>query len=117
MKSHVRASVAAISISHSLGRKVSSVYSYGDGGYTNINASIQGNRVDGYDYSNGCHFGGSIPSLYHYGEGHHIALKPNREGKYSGYDYGSGHHFDVTVKGTSAELYDYDGSGYHSYST
>ena len=69
MKPHVRAAVAAIALSHSRGRKVSSVFAYGGDGYVNIDVSINGSKVDGYDYSNGCHVGGNLPSLYHYGEG------------------------------------------------
>ena len=29
----------------------------------NIDASTKGTRVDGFDYSNGCHVDGSLPSL------------------------------------------------------
>lgn len=116
MKPHVRAAVAAIALSHASGRKVSSVYSYLDSGYINIDALVSGNRVSGYDYTNSCHVGGNLPSLYHYGEGAHIDFKPKSDGKYGGYDYASSSHFEVTVKGKSADVYDYGESGYFSYS-
>jgi len=116
MKDHVRAAVAAIALAHANRRKVSSVYAYSGGGYRNIDLSISGNRVSGYDYQARCHIDGNIPSLYHYGEGSHIDFKPKGNGKFDGYDYGSRSHFEVTVRGSSADVYDYGGSGYSSYS-
>lgn len=117
MKPHVRAAVAAIALSHSLNKKVSSVYSYTESGYVNIDISISGNTVNGYDYSNSCHIDGQLPGLYHYGESCHIDLKPKTNGKYDGYDYGASCHFEVTVRGTNADVYDFGASGYFSYST
>ena len=116
MKPHVRAAIAAIALSHSTGRKISSVYDYSQSGYVNIDAAVQGNRVDAYDFTNSCNIDGNIPSLYHYGEGSHIDFKLSG-GKYQGYDYGSGSHFEVSVRGKNAELYDYGEGGFFSYST
>lgn len=116
MKSHVRAAVAAIALSHTTGRKVSSIYDYSASQYINIDASVNGSRVDGYDYSNSCHIDGSLPSLYHYGVSGHIDLQPNGGGRYEGYDYSTGSHFEVTIKGNEAEVYDYGASSYFSYS-
>jgi hypothetical protein len=116
MKPNVRAAIAAITLSHSLGRKVSSVYAYSDGGYINIDATVTGDKVDGYDYSSGCHVGGRLPNLYHYGQNAHIDLKSKGQGKYDGYDYGDNCHFEVAVKGNSADIYDYGTGGYFSYS-
>ena len=117
MKPNVRAAVAAIALSHASGQKVSSVYSYSDSGYINIDASVNGNRVEGYDYSNGCHVDGNLPGLYHYGEGSHLDFNAKPGGKYDGYDYSSGSHFEVSVNGNSAEVYDFGASGFFSYST
>lgn len=116
MKPHVRAAVAAIALSHSASRKISSVYDYSQGKNLNIDVAIMGNRVKAYDYSNSCHIDGNIPSLYHYGEGAHIDFKYTG-GKYQGYDYGSGSHFEVSVRGNNADLYDYGESGFFSFST
>ena len=116
MKPHVRAAVAAIALSHTNNRKVSSVYSYSDSAYLNIEASVAGTKVDGYDYGNGCHIGGDIPSLFHYGESSHIDFKAKGGGKFSGYDYGTSSHFDIVISGTSAEIFDYGSSSYFSYS-
>lgn len=117
MKSNVRAAIAAIALSHATGRKVSSVFSYGGEGYISIDASVSGERVDGYDYTNGCYVDGNLPNLYHYGQGAHIDFKPKGNGQYDGYDYGSSCHFDVTVRGTNADVFDYGAGGYFSYST
>ncbi|BAB48059.1 hypothetical protein [Mesorhizobium japonicum] len=117
MKPHVRAAVAAIALSHSSGRNVSSVYSYSELKYVNIDASVQGNVVDAYDYNNSCHIDGTLPSLYHYGQNSHIDLQPQSGGQYDGYDYGSNSHFELTVSGNSAELYDYGEGGFFSFST
>jgi hypothetical protein len=116
MKSNARAAVAAVALSHSRGSKVSSIYSYGGEGYVNIDVSVIGNRAQGYDYTNGCHVSGNLPSLYHYGQNAHIELKPSGEGRYSGYDYGSCCHFEISVRGNSADVYDYGASSYFSYS-
>ncbi|MGH1407076.1 MAG: hypothetical protein ACRBBJ_11020 [Rhodomicrobiaceae bacterium] len=116
MKTHVRAAVAAISLSHFHNKKVNSVYDYGERGYINIDTSTDGIRVIGYDHTNGCHVDGNLPSLFHYGEGSHLDLNPKGDGKYLGYDYGSSFHFEIQVKGTSAEVYDYGSSGFYSYS-
>jgi hypothetical protein len=116
MKDHVRVAMAAIALAYANRRKVSSVYCYSGGGYRDIDASVSGNCVSGYDYQAGCHVDGNIPSLYHYGESSHIDFKPKGDGKFDGYDYGSGSHFEVTVRGSNADVYDYGGSGYSSYS-
>jgi hypothetical protein len=116
MKPHVRAAVAAIALSRSLSRKVASIYSYSDGGYLNIDAAVQGNHVNGYDYSNSCHIDGNLPNVYHYGESSFIDLRPNGN-RYDGYDYGTSSFFEVTVHGTNAEVYDYGATGWFSFST
>src|ERR1700759_4727029 len=98
MKPHVRAAVAGIALSHANNKKISSVYAYG-AGYINIDADVSGDRVNGYDYFNGCHIDGTLPNLYHYGESAHLEFKPKGNGKYDGYDYGSSQHFEITVRG------------------
>jgi hypothetical protein len=116
MKDDVQAAVAAVALAHENHRKISSVFAYSGGGYRSIDVSISGNRVSGYDYQARCHIDGNIPSLYHYGERSHIDFKPKGNGKFDGYDYGSRSHFEVTVRGSSADVYDYGGTGYSSYS-
>lgn len=116
MKEHVRAALAASALAANSGQKISSIYSFSAGGYRMIDASVNDGRLTGYDYTAGCHFDGNLPSLYHYGEGCHLDLKPNGSGKYSGYDYGSGCHFEITVRGNGAEVYDYGAGGLFSYS-
>lgn len=116
MKNNVRAAVAAIAISQSNGRSVSSVYDYSTSGYRNIDVKIVDGRVSAYDYSSSCHIDGNLPSLYHYGESCHLDLQPRGGGKFGGYDYGASCHFEVTVRGNTADVYDYGASSYFSYS-
>jgi hypothetical protein len=116
MKPHVRAAVAAIALSRSLGRTVSSVYSYSDGGYLNIDATVQGDHVIGYDYANNSHIDGNFPNIYHCGESSFIDMNPNGN-RYDGYDYGTSSFFEITVSGSSADLYDYGAAGWFSFSS
>lgn len=117
MKQNVRAAVAAMALGHAGDRNISSVYDYKSGRHVNVSVTVHGDRLDGYDYEKSCHFGGTLPSAYHYGEKAHIELKSKGGGKYSGYDYGERCHFDVTVNGKNAEIYDYGDRGFFSYSS
>ncbi|WFP74526.1 hypothetical protein [Mesorhizobium sp. WSM4906] len=117
MKPHVRAAVAAIALSDFSKRNVTSIYSYAESKYVNVDVTVRGGQVNGYDYSSSCHIDGSLPSLYHYGESCHIDLQPGSNGHYDGYDYGSSSHFEVTVNGSEVEIYDYGVSGFFFFST
>ncbi|WP_141105606.1 hypothetical protein [Rhizobium sp. R635] len=116
MKTHVRASIAAIALADSHGRKVSGVYSYSGEGHVNIEAETYGNQIKAWDYSKGGAIEGNFPDLYHYGESAHIEMRRVRSGRYEGYDYGTGSHFECTVNGSEAEIYDYGASGYFTFS-
>ena len=102
-------------LSHTKGKSVSSLYDYGAGEYLNIAVGVSADRVQGYDYKSGAHFGGTLPSLFHYGESAHIELK-HSNGKYRGYDYGAGSHFEITVRGNSVDLFDFGTGHWFSYS-
>lgn len=116
MKPHVRAAAAAIAAAHSLQRNVSSIYDYSQSTYLNISVSINGNTANGYDYTKSCHVSGTLPNIYHYGVSSHLNLRPDGGGRYTGYDYDSSSHFNVTVNGSSIQVYDYEASSYFSYS-
>lgn len=117
MKLNVRAAVAAAALAHSTGRSISSIYDYGAGGYRMIDARFSGTRLDAYDHTSGCHFDGSLPDLYHYGQSAHVEFKVGSSGRYEGYDYGASCFWEATVRGNSVELYDYGASSYFSYSS
>lgn len=114
MRAHVQAAAAAIAIAHSSGRRVSGVA--GPHGAVNVEVTVRDGRVEGYDYTNGCHIDGNLPNLYHYGQSAHLELKPKEGGKYDGYDYGASCHFEVQVRGRNADVYSYGGGGWSSYS-
>lgn len=80
-----------------------------------MSVSLNGDTVNGYDYTNSCHISGTLPSLYHYGVSAHLQLKPDGRGSYSGYDYHSSCHFSVRVSGSRADVYDYGESSYFAY--
>lgn len=115
MKSHVRAAVAAVALSDCTAKDVHSVYF--DGCWLNIEVEIKKSHVIAYDYTNSCHIDGTLPGLYHYGEGCHIELRRKTMGKYDGFDFKSGSQFEVTVKGRNAEIYDYTAGDWFSFST
>lgn len=116
MKPNVRAAVAAMAIGHNKGIDVSSVYDYRLSRFVKVSVSVSGDKLDGYDYEERCHFGGTLPNAYHYGTRSHIELRSKGDGKYSGYDYDQKKHFEVTVRGSNADVYDYAESSHFSYS-
>jgi hypothetical protein len=116
MQPHVRLAAAAIALSHATGKDVSSVYDYSQGKYLSIDASVKEDRVAAYDYGQRCHIDGSLPSLYHYGAGRALDLKTDKPAHYSGYDYDSSCHFEINIKGSNAEFYDYGEGKWFSFS-
>lgn len=116
MKPHVRASVAAIALSHASGRAISSIYSYSGDGHMSITANVSGQNVNAYDYTTGSSISGSLSNIHHYGESSSISLTASGNGSYSGHDYGTGSAFTVRVNGGSVEIYDYGEGSHFSYS-
>lgn len=82
MKSHVQAAAAAIAIAHNSGRRVSGII--GPNGAVNVEVTVKGKRVEGYDYSNSCHVDGNLPDLYHYGQSAHLELTPKMAASMTG---------------------------------
>lgn len=116
MSPETRAAVAAITLAHASGRKISSIYDYSGDGHRNLSASVTADQVNAYDYTSGCHISGRLSSVYHYGKGGHIEIKDKGNGKYGGYDYSSSSYFDVTISGKNVSLYDYGSSAYFNFS-
>ena len=67
-----------------------------------------------YDYDRSCHVGGSLPSLYHYGNGRHLSLQINGS-NFTGYDYATNSHFSGRASGSSVSLYDHEHGRHHQY--
>jgi hypothetical protein len=117
MRANVRAAVAAAALAHGNGMNVSSVFDYGAGSYWMIEARFTGNSLSAYDYTSTCHFDGTLPDLYHYGQSAHVEFKAIGHGRYDGYDYGSSCFWEATVRGSNVEVYDYGVGAYFTYST
>jgi hypothetical protein len=73
--------------------------------------TLKDGRVGFYDYTNAAHISGTLPNLYHYGEGTHLNLKI-KGSSFDGYDYGFGSHFSGSVHGNRMQLYDYSAGSY-----
>lgn len=115
MKHHTRRAVAYIA-----GRFISSlgssaVYDYKTSRYYSFSGNISKNQVAVFDYDEQCHVGGSLSSIYHYGNSQDISLDI-KGNKFSGYDYGESQHFSGDVNGRNVTIYDYQSSEYFNYS-
>lgn len=114
MKPHVRRVIAYIAGCVISKRKSSTVYDYVTSSYFSFSINLSKSGVAVYDYANNCHISGSYLSLYHYGEGSHIALQINGN-NFTGFDYGGGCHFSGSLNNNSISLYDYGVGSYFNF--
>lgn len=114
MDANARACVAYIAATIINGRRRSSIYDYAQSRHFSISGTVTPERANVYDYDRGCHFGGTLPSLFDYGRSAHVNLKIDGS-KFKGFDYGDSHHFTGTVRGNSVSIYDYGQSQYFNY--
>lgn len=117
MKSHVRVAAVAAASAHANTQIVSAVYDHSRGVNISVSASVTGDTISAYDYESGCHFGGTMPTLYHYGVGSHFTLNASPGGIYNGYDFDTGQHFRISVSGKTVQCYDFGEAAYFTYST
>jgi hypothetical protein len=115
MKPNVRAIVAAAAKSAIGGKNPTSIYDHSVGKYVTISGNVSNGLIDLYDHDTGCHFGGNLPSLYHYGVKSHIDLKISGT-SFDGYDYDTRNHFSGSLSGSSVSIYDYEVGKHFSYS-
>jgi hypothetical protein len=115
MNDGVRRTVAYVAARFLVGPSVTAIYDYTTGGHFQFSGEVSRSSVNVYDYGRGCHFGGSPPSLYDYGESHHVEFK--LEGAMvKGYDYGASCHYEAKVNGKNINIYDYGVGSYFQYS-
>lgn len=114
MKPHTRCAVAYIVGRLIEGKDGTSVYDYSANKHFSFSGGVSSRDVSVYDYEQGCHVGGSISSLYHYGNSKHLSLEI-RGRDFTGYDYDTQQHYSGSVSGGSVTLYDYDGGAYFNY--
>jgi hypothetical protein len=115
MQPHTRRAVAFIAGRAISGSDASAVYDYSESRYVFFSGDVSAGNVNVYDHEENCHVGGSLPSLYHYGNGQHIQLDVSGT-QFNGFDYGSGQHFSGTVNGQAVSVYDYEHGQYSNYS-
>ena len=114
MEAHTRRAVAYIAGRLISGSDAAAVYDYSESRYVNFSGDVDAQNVNVYDYEQSRHIGGTLPSLYHYGNSRHIDLKVNGA-DFEGYDYASNKHFSGHVDGKNVSLYDYEHGQYFNY--
>lgn len=112
--SPVRASLAAIVLSHASGRLVTSVHDHGAGIRHDIRAIFRDSTLDGHATARAARLGGTLPDLYDHARRAHIHLTCEGD-TYSGFDHGTGTHFHVVISGQSCSLYDHDAGEWSQY--
>jgi hypothetical protein len=119
VKPHVRAIVAYSAGRLISGQYSSSLYHHQSGGRHTIDGSMDGDRVNLYDYDRHCYCTGSRAgeklNLYHHGDLHYVSLEIDGS-RFRGCNYGSGQYFSGSVNGRLVSICDYEGGQIHAYS-
>jgi hypothetical protein len=115
MKHHTRRAVAYIAGRFISSLASSAVYDYKDSKHYSFSGNVDKSQVAIFDYDEGCHIGGSLSGVYHYGNSQHVSLDI-KGNNFTGYDYGESQHFSGVVNGSSISIYDYQFSEYFNYS-
>jgi hypothetical protein len=104
---HIRAIIAATSLSHAGGRMLNEIHDHSGAGRVGVTVNILEGKVVGWDYSTSSRFSGPMENIYHEVDRSYLHLKADGDGRYSGYDHASGSHFNVVVNGKDAAVYDH----------
>lgn len=115
MKHHTRRAVAYIAGSLIAGIKKNSIFDYSTSSYNNFSNNSSGGHVSVFDYTQSCYVTGNLPTIFHYGDSHHISLNVNGT-NFKGFDYGASCHFSGSVNGNQIKIFDYGESSYFNYS-
>ncbi|MFM0160678.1 hypothetical protein [Paraburkholderia sediminicola] len=97
------------------GRKRGHIYDFGRSKFILFSGSVDDKKANVYDHDRGCHFSGTLPSLYDFGGSHHVSIKIDGS-RFSGYDFGASHHFNGTVRNATVSVYDFGASSFFTYS-
>ncbi len=114
MKASTRRAVAYIAGRAVSGNSKTTIYDYSSSGYHFFSGQAGASRVSVFDYTQSCHITGTLPNLFHYGDGHHLSLKIQGQ-KFTGFDYLQSQHFSGSVSGNRITLFDYGDSSYYNY--
>jgi hypothetical protein len=116
MRPHTRRAVAYIAGRLVSGREATAVYDYSERRYVHFSGEVSEDAANVYDYEERCHIGGSLPSLFHYGNRRHIQCNRSGTQVIDGFDYDTNRHFNVNVSGQAVSVYDYEHGQYFNYS-
>jgi hypothetical protein len=115
MKAHTRRAVAYI-VARLVEKKDSdSVYDYERDKTFSFGGKVSSTTVDVYDYERRCPVGGSLNSLYHYGNKKHVSLEIV-DNTFSGYDYDTDTRYSGRVGDGLVSIYDFEVKKHFNYS-
>jgi|SRR3989344_2615245 len=115
MKHHTRRAVAYIAGRAISGKSSGAVFDFSASQHYYFGGNVHQSQVAVFDYTQSCHITGTLTSLFHYGDSHHISLTINGS-QFNGFDYGESCHFSGNVNGNSISVFDYGTSQHYNYS-
>ena len=105
MKAHTRRAVAYIVVRLVESKDSDSVYDHDARKRFSFGGKVSGTTVDVYDYERRCPVGGSLDSIYHYGNKKPFRLSI-RGCEFSGYDDDTGKPYSGSVESGLVSIYD-----------
>jgi hypothetical protein len=115
MKAHTRRAVAYIVARLVENTDITSVYDHDAEKCFSFGGKISSTTVDVYDYERRCPVGGSLDSLYHYGNKKALSLVI-RGNDFSGHDDDSGKPFSGSAGNGLITIYDFESRKQFNYS-
>ena len=115
MKHHTRRAIAFIAGNFHSKNTSGHVYDFAFSKHFAFSGEVSKSNIALYDHTEGVHIGGSLPGVYHHGNGSHITININKT-DFNGYEHDTGTHFSGTINGNSINIYDHQESKHFNYS-